>query len=56
MTHYSDQSGLNSESDYAITDTAKNVSVFGVILDRIQSECGKIRTRITENTDTFHAV
>ena len=23
---------------------------------RIQSKCGKIRTRITTNTDTFHAV
>ena len=23
---------------------------------RIQSECGKMRTRITPNTDTFHAV
>ena len=23
---------------------------------RIQSKCGKIRTRITPNTDTFHAV
>ena len=23
---------------------------------RIQSECGKIRTRVTPNTDTFHAV
>ena len=34
--------GLNSER-------------FGVSL-RIQSECGKIRTRITRNTDTFHAV
>ena len=22
----------------------------------IQSECGKIRTRITPNTDTFHVV
>ena len=32
------------------------VSVFGVILVRIQSECGKIRTTITPNTDTFHAV
>ena len=32
------------------------VSVFGVILVRIQSECRKIRTRITPNTDTFHAV
>ena len=28
---------------------------YGEIL-RIQSECGKIRTRITPNTDTFHAV
>ena len=23
---------------------------------RIQSECGKMRTRITRNTDTFHEV
>ena len=30
--------------------------VFGVILVRIQPECGKIGTRITPNTDTFHAV
>ena len=41
--------------------------VFGIILVHIfrhsvwvslciQSECGKIRTRITPNTDTFHAV
>ena len=35
---------------------------FGLNMDRysvslrIQSECGKIRTRITPNTDTFHAV
>ena len=27
-----------------------------IIFVRIQSECGKIRTRITTNTDTFHAV
>ena len=32
------------------------MSVFVVILVRIQSECGKIRTRTTSNTDTFHAV
>ena len=45
------------------------VSVFAVILVRIflyfprygvslhiQSECGKMQTRITPNTDTFHAV
>ena len=24
--------------------------------DTIQSKCGKVRTRITPNTDTFHAV
>ena len=29
--------------------------IYGVSL-LIQSECGKIRTRITPNTDTFHAV
>ena len=34
---------------------AWKVSVFGVILVCIQSECGKIRTRITLNTDTFYA-
>ena len=28
---------------------------YGISL-RIQSECGKIRTRITPNTDTFHAM
>ena len=32
------------------------MSIFGVILVRIQSKCGKIWTRITPNTDTFHAV
>ena len=32
------------------------MSVFGVFLVRIQSGCGKIRTRKTRNTDTFHAV
>ena len=31
------------------------MSVFGVILVRVQSECSKIRTRITPNTDTFWA-
>ena len=38
------------------TVTAQKVSVFGAILVRIQSECGKMLTRITPNTDTFHAV
>ena len=32
-----------------------NTDRYGVSL-RIQSECGKIRTRKTLNTDTFHAV
>ena len=36
--------------------TAWKVSVFGLFLVRIRSECGKIRTRKTPNTDTFHAV
>ena len=38
--------------------TAWKVSVFGVILAPIfrQSECGKIRTRITPNMDAFYAV
>ena len=32
------------------------MSLFGVVLVRIQSECGKMWTRITPNTDTFHVV
>ena len=32
-----------------------NTEIYGVSL-RIQSECGKMRTRITPNTDTFYAV
>ena len=36
--------------------TLREVSIFGVFLVRIQSECGKIRTRKTPNTDIFHAV
>ena len=43
--------------------TAWKVSVFGIILvcifphsDRNQSECWKIQTRITLNTDTFYLV
>ena len=50
-------------------DTAKKVPVFGVFLVRISrirteygeilrihSKCGKVPTRKTSNTDTFHAV
>ena len=38
--------------------TIKKVIDFGLenISFRIQSECGKMRTRATPNTDTFHAV
>ena len=36
--------------------TAWKVSLCGVILVHIQSECGKIRTRITQNMDTFYAM
>ena len=32
-----------------------NMERYSVSL-RIQSECGKMRTRITPNTDTFHAL
>ena len=32
------------------------MSVFGVFSVRIQSGCGKIRTRKTPNTDNFHAM
>ena len=35
--------------------TALKKSLFGVFLVHIQSKCGKIRTRKTLNTDTFHA-
>ena len=50
-----------------VSFTAWEVSVFGVILVRIfphsdwirrdtEYECGKLRTRIAPNTDTFHTV
>ena len=39
-----------------IAHTALKEAVFGVFLIRIQSECGKIRTRKTPNTDTFQAM
>ena len=36
--------------------TGGKVSVFGVILVRIQSKCGKMQTRITPNRDTPYTV
>ena len=48
---------INNEQVVLFTNiTAWEVPVFEVILVRIQSERGKIRTRITPNTDTFYAV
>ena len=35
--------------------SCEKVSVFGVILVRIQFECGRIQSRITPSSDTFHA-
>ena len=43
-------------SDILKSFTALKVPLFGVFLVRIQSECGKIRTRKTPSTDTRHAV
>ena len=40
----------------SIIYTAQRVSVFGVILVRIQFKCGKIRARIAPNMDTFHVM
>ena len=37
-------------------ETSQKMIILWVILVRIQSECRKIRTRITTNTDTFYAV
>ena len=39
-----------------LTGTTLKVSPFGVFLVRIQSKCGKIWTRKTPTTNTFHAV
>ena len=40
-----------------VTPTIKNLTETPATVSlRIQSKCGKIPTRITPNTDTFHAV
>ena len=49
-------SGLRWVKEYQLKITVQKVSVFGVILVRIQSEYGKIPIRITPNKSTFHAV
>ena len=45
---------LKIQTERAITALKK--PVFGVFLVRIQSKCGKIRTRKIPNADTTHAV
>ena len=46
---------IRSYSGPYFTVFGLNTERYGVFF-RIQSEYGKIRTRITPNTDTFHAV
>ena len=46
---------IRSYSGPYISGFGLNTERYKVSL-RIQSECGKIRTRITPNMDTFHAV
>ena len=46
---------IRSYSDLYFPAFGLNTERYGVSL-RIQSRCGKVRTRITPNTDTFHAV
>ena len=46
---------IRSYSDPYFPAFGQNTERYGLSL-HIQSECGKIRTRITPNTDTFHAV
>ena len=46
---------IQSFSSLYLTAFGLNADIYIVNL-RIQSKCGKIRTRKTPNTDTFHAV
>ena len=46
---------IRSYSDSYFPIFGLNTERHGISL-RIQSKCGKIRTRITPNTDTFYAV
>ena len=56
LLEFSSSSSILLDFFSSQTCTAYKESVFGVILIRIQSECGKMRTRITPNTDSFYAV
>ena len=46
---------IRSYSDLHFLTFGLNTEKYSISL-RIQSECGKMRTRITPNTDTFHTV
>ena len=54
-THYVKSVRIRSHSGPYLPAFRLNTERYGVSL-RTQSECGKIRTRITANTDTFYVV
>ena len=53
--HYVKSVRIRSLSGLYFPTVVLNTEKYGLSL-RIQSECGKIQTRKTPNTDTFHAV
>ena len=55
VSHYLKSVRIRSYSGPHFPAFGLNREIYGVSL-RIQSKCGKMRTRITPNTDTFHAV
>ena len=54
-SHYVKSVRISSYSGPYFPAFGLNTERYGVSL-RIESECGKMRTRITRNTDTFHVV
>ena len=54
-SHYVKSVSIRSYSGPHFPAFGLNTERYRVSL-RIQSECGKMQTRITPNTDTFHAV
>ena len=54
-THYVKRVRIRSYSGRHFPAFGMNTERYGVSL-RIQSECGKMRTRITRNTDTFYTM
>ena len=54
-SHYVKSVHIRSYSGPYFPVFGLNTERYGVYL-RIQSDCGKIRTSITPNTDTFYAV